>query len=116
VESYRVRVAYDRELADRIRTLVSGEPITEKTMFGGLAFMLNGNMSVSASGQGGLLARVDPALTDAMLTEPGAEPFEMGGRGAMVGWIRVDPAVLDDETLARWVGRGLTYARSLPPK
>jgi TfoX/Sxy family transcriptional regulator of competence genes len=110
-------MAYDEELANRLRTLLSAEPVVEKKMFGGLAFLLNGNMSVSASGQGGLLVRVDPDQTSTLLDEPGAEEFEMGGRGPMQGWLRVNPAVLDDEkTLSGWVQRGVAYARSLPPK
>jgi TfoX/Sxy family transcriptional regulator of competence genes len=110
-------VAYDEELADRIRELLSGESVTEKAMFGGLAFLVNGNMSVSASGQGGLLVRVDPEESDALLAEPGAEEFEMGNRGPMNGWLRVRPDVLADErVLTQWVRRGVTYARSLPPK
>jgi hypothetical protein len=86
-------------------------------MFGGLAFLLGGHMSVSASGQGGLLVRVDPADSDALLEEPGATLMQMGGRRPMDGWMRVAPeAVADDEALSRWVDRGLAYARSLPPK
>lgn len=110
-------MAYDDELADRIRELLAGEDIAEKAMFGGLAFLINGNMSVSASGQGGLLVRVDPDNTDALLSEPGVEEFEMGNRGPMKGWLRVRPDVLDDDrVLTQWVRRGVTYARSLPPK
>jgi TfoX/Sxy family transcriptional regulator of competence genes len=110
-------VAYDVELAERIRALIAGEPVQEKKMFGGLAFLLNGNMSVAASGQGGLMVRVDPAETDALLAEPGAAEFDMGGRGPMKGWLRVDDDVLgDDETLGAWVSRGVAYARTLPPK
>lgn len=110
-------MAYDHDLADRIRAVLAGEPVVEKTMFGGLAFLLAGNMSVAASGQGGLLVRVDPAQTDVLLSEPGAEEFDMGGRGPMKGWLRVDPAVLnDDEILGAWVSRGVAYARSLPAK
>ena len=110
-------MAYDEELANRIRTLVAAEPIREKAMFGGLAFLFHGNMSVAASGQGGLMVRIDPDQTDELLAEPGAEPFEMGNRGAMKGWLRVDAgAVEDDESLRTWVTRGLDYARSLPPK
>lgn len=110
-------MAYDAELANRIRELVAGEPtITEKRMFGGLAFMVGGNMAVSASGQGGLLLRVDPAQTDALLAEPHAQPFQMRGR-EMAGWLRVAPEGLRTRReLARWVGRGLGYASSLPPK
>jgi hypothetical protein len=86
-------------------------------MFGGLAFLLGGHMAVAASGQGGLMVRVEPSQTAALLAEPGAAPFEMGGRGAMDGWLRVSAdAVEADVTLARWVDRGLAYARSLPPK
>lgn len=110
-------MAYDHELADRIRELVATEPgLTEKQMFGGLAFLINGNMAVSASGQGGLLLRVDPAQTASLLREPHARPFEMRGR-EMDGWLRIDAeSVQADETLRRWVGHGVTYARSLPPK
>jgi TfoX/Sxy family transcriptional regulator of competence genes len=110
-------MAYDEQLAARIREHVSGEPVVEKKMFGGLAFLLGGHMAVAASGQGGLMVRVEPAETASLLEEPGAEPFEMGGRGGMKGWLRVTTdAVSDDEDLARWVDRGLAYARSLPPK
>lgn len=72
-------------------------------------------MSVAASGQGGLMVRVDPAQTEALLAEPGATEFDMG-RGPVTGWLRVSTDVLDDETLRAWVSRGVTYARSLPPK
>lgn len=110
-------VAYDEDLADRLRTMVSQERPTEKKMFGGLAFLVGGHMSVAASGQGGLLVRVEPSQTEALLAEPGAEEFEMGGRGPMVGWLRVRADVLDDDrTLQAWVDRGVRYARSLPPK
>lgn len=110
-------MAYDEDLAERIRRLVQEEPgLTEKKMFGGLAFLINGNMSVSASGQGGLLLRADPEQTDALLDEPHAEPFVMRGR-AMDGWLRVDSAGLERrDDLERWVSRGVSYARSLPPK
>src|SRR3954451_23846109 len=85
-------------------------------MFGGLAFLVGGNMSVSASGQGGLLLRVDPAETDALAAKPHAGPFEMRGR-AMDGWLRVDPEGLKTKRqLEPWVRRGVAYARSLPPK
>jgi TfoX/Sxy family transcriptional regulator of competence genes len=110
-------MAYDHGLADRIRDLVAAERVQEKKMFGGLAFLVGGNMSVAASGQGGLMVRVDPSVADELLAEPGAEEFEMGERGPMKGWLRVSPDVLADEkTLATWVTRGVTYARSLPPK
>jgi len=110
-------MAYDEDLANRLREALAGERVTEKKMFGGLAFLIGGNMSVSASGQGGLLVRVDPDQTDALLREPGAEEFDMGGRGPMKGWLRVNPSVLDDDkTLGTWVKRGVAYAKSLPPK
>jgi TfoX/Sxy family transcriptional regulator of competence genes len=109
-------MAYDEDLADRIRAMLAGEPVVEKKMFGGLAFLLGGNMSVAASGQGGLMVRVDPAETAALLAEPGAEEFEMRGR-AMAGWLRVNgPLLDDDEVLQAWVDRGVAYARSLPSK
>jgi TfoX/Sxy family transcriptional regulator of competence genes len=110
-------LAYDEELADRLRELLSGEHVVEKKMFGGLAFLIGDNMSVAASGQGGLLVRVDPAEDEALLAEPGAAPMEMGGRGPMKGWLRVSPDVLEaDEVLAAWVARGVGYAKTLPPK
>ena len=109
-------MAYDEDLADRIRAALDGVPVTEKKMFGGLAFLVGGNMSVAASGQGGLMVRVDPEQTGTLLREPGAAEFEMGGRGAMKGWLRVNADVLDDDTLQAWVDRGVAYARSLPPK
>jgi TfoX/Sxy family transcriptional regulator of competence genes len=109
-------VAYDEDLADRIRAVLDGESAVEKKMFGGLAFLVGGNMSVAASGQGGLMVRVDPEQTMALLHEPGAAEFEMGGRGAMKGWLRVSADVLDDRTLQTWVDRGVSYARSLPAK
>ena len=110
-------MAYDQELAARIRAHVGDRPgLTEQKMFGGLAFLLGGHMAVAASGQGGLLVRVEPAQTEALLAEPGAAPMEMGGRGPMKGWLQVAPAVLDDATLRAWVDRGVRYAGTLPPK
>lgn len=110
-------MAYDEELADRIREVVQGEPdLTEKAMFGGLAFLVGGNMAVSASGQGGMLLRCDPAQTEDLVTHQHVQRFEMRGR-EMDGWLRVDPAAVDTEAdLRQWVSRGVTYARSLPPK
>ena len=110
-------MAYDETLAARIRELVSGERgLSEKKMFGGLAFLVDGNMSVSASGQGGLLVRVDPDESHALTKKPGVTLMEMGGR-SMAGWLRVDPdAVRTKKQLAAWVDRGVGYARSLPPK
>ncbi len=110
-------MAYDEDLADRIRTLLGRqEAVTERRMFGGLAFMVNGNMAVAASGQGGLLLRVDPAETDSLVREDGVTRFQMRGR-EMDGWVRVDPsATTSDEELSRWVQVGVSYAASLPSK
>jgi TfoX/Sxy family transcriptional regulator of competence genes len=110
-------MAYDEELAARIRALVSGEPdLTEKKMFGGLAFLVGGNMAVAASSQGGILVRVDPAESDALVAGSKARPMEMRGR-QMAGWLRVDAEdVRTEDELATWVGRGTAYARSLPAK
>jgi hypothetical protein len=110
-------VAYDEELAERLRgALATERGVTEKKMFGGLAFLIGGHMAVSASGQGGLLLRVDPAQTEALASEPNAARFVMRGR-EMDGWLRVDPAgVASDGELQRWVDLGVAYARSLPPK
>lgn len=111
------RMAYDQDLANRIRELIAGQPdVTEQRMFGGLAFLVAGNMSVSASGQGGLMVRVDPQGTDALLAMPHTRPFEMRGR-EMRGWLRVDPdGVRTKRQLQPWVERGVGYARTLPPK
>ncbi len=110
-------MAYDEDLANRIREIVLSEPgVVEKKMFGGLAFLIDGNMSVSVSGQGGLLLRVDPEETDALLAKPHAHPFEMRGR-VMQGWLRVEAeGVKTKRQLERWVARGVAYARSLPKK
>ena len=110
-------MAYDEDLADRIRALIGAEPgLSEKRMFGGLAFLVNGNMSVSASGQGGLLLRADPARSAEYLAEPGVSLAVMGGR-EMAGWLRVDSGtVAADEALHRWVAVGVAYARTLPSK
>jgi hypothetical protein len=110
-------MAYDEKLAARIREAVRGEPgVTEKAMFGGLAFLVGGNMAVSASGQGGMLLRCDPAQTETLVSAPGVGRFEMRGR-EMNGWLHVhDEAVRNDADLDRWVGLGVAYARSLPPK
>jgi TfoX/Sxy family transcriptional regulator of competence genes len=110
-------MAYDVELAERVRAVVQGEPgLTEKRMFGGLAFLVHGHMAVSASSQGGLLLRVDPAETASLLDEPQVRRFEMRGR-AMDGWLHLDAEVVDSEDdLRRWVSHGVRYARSLPPK
>jgi TfoX N-terminal domain len=110
-------MAYDEDLADRIRALVRDEPeMTEQKMFGGLAFLIGRNMAVAASGQGGILVRVDPEQSDELVATTSAEPMEMRGR-QMHGWLRVAAEdVSDDSELATWVARGTAYARSLPPK
>jgi TfoX/Sxy family transcriptional regulator of competence genes len=110
-------MAYDVDLAERIRAVVQTEPgLTEKSMFGGLAFLIDGNMAVSASSRGGLLLRVDPAKTESLASEPHVGRFEMRGR-EMDGWLRVDAvAVEGDDDLLRWVSHGVIYARSLRPK
>ncbi len=110
-------MAYDLDLADRLREVLATERgLTEKAMFGGLAFLLGGNLAVSASGRGGLLLRVDPARTDDLVREPHVGRFEMRGR-AMNGWLRVDAAAVEtDADLRRWVAEGVSYARSLPPR
>lgn len=110
-------MAYDEELARRVRVLVgSGADVTEQKMFGGLAFLIGGNMAVAASGQGGLLVRVDPAQSERLVATSAARPMEMRGR-PMQGWLRVGAGdVRTDRELAEWVERGTTYARSLPAK
>ena len=110
-------MAYDEDLANRIRELLGGDAdVTEKRMFGGLAFLTGGHMAVAVSGKGGLMVRVDPAETDVLCQRPGSGPFEMRGR-ALDGWVRVEAdAVRTRRGLEPWVKRGATYARSLPPK
>jgi TfoX/Sxy family transcriptional regulator of competence genes len=110
-------MAYDEDLANRLRELLAGEDaITEKKMFGGLAFLLHGNMTVSASGKGGLLARIEPADTDDALARPHVTRMEMAGR-SMDGWIRVAPdGVRTKRQLSSWVNRSLAFVRTLPPK
>jgi TfoX N-terminal domain len=110
-------MAYDEDLADRIRELVAGEQgVTEQQMFGGLAFLLGGNMAVAASGQGGLLVRVDPATSDDLVATTPAEEMVMRGR-PMQGWLRVGPdEVRTLRDLRAWVDRGTSYAGSLPVK
>ena len=110
-------MAYDEELADRIRELIGKERgLSEKKMFGGLAFLIGGNMAVAASGQGGLLVRVDPDRSDRLVASSEAYPMEMRGQ-KMQGWLRVDAGnVRTKRQLASWVERGVAFARSLPSK
>jgi TfoX/Sxy family transcriptional regulator of competence genes len=110
-------MAYDEDLANRLRELLAGEAgLTEQKMFGGLAFLIGGNMAIAASGEGGVLVRADPAQSAKLVESGPAEPMRMRGR-EMAGWLRVD---IDDlrqkRQLARWVKIGADYARSLPPK
>jgi TfoX/Sxy family transcriptional regulator of competence genes len=110
-------MAYDEDLANRIRELIGTEDgLTEQRMFGGLAFLIGGNMSVAASGRGGLMVRVDPAEGEALAAKPHAGPMVMRGR-KMAGWLRVDDeGVRTKRRLEPWVRRGVAYARTLPPK
>jgi TfoX/Sxy family transcriptional regulator of competence genes len=110
-------MAFDEDLANRIRELVGTQPdLTETKMFGGLAFLVGGNMAIAASGQGGVLVRVDPAQTDSLVAKTPAHVAVMQGR-EMPGWLRVDADdVRTKRQLAKWVELGTSYARSLPPK
>ena len=110
-------MAYDERLAERVRELLAAESgVSEKRMFGGLAFLLDGNMAVAASSQGGLLVRVGPDAFDDALARKGASPMEMRGR-PMMGWVRVAPDALTRKPqLESWVRRGLGFARTLPSK
>jgi TfoX/Sxy family transcriptional regulator of competence genes len=109
-------VAYDEQLAELVREVLSGEPgLSEKRMFGGLGFLINGHLAVSASGQGGLLLRVDPAESERLVADANASRAVMRGR-EMDGWLRIDTDGLPDTELERWIGRGVSFARSLPAK
>jgi TfoX/Sxy family transcriptional regulator of competence genes len=110
-------MAYDEKLADRVRAMIGDrDDVTEQRMFGGLSFLIAGNMSVGVSGQGGLMVRLEPSDTEEALKEPGAQSFEMRGR-SMDGWLRVSADVLgDDDDLRHWVDVGVGYASTLPPK
>ncbi|MET3961003.1 TfoX/Sxy family transcriptional regulator of competence genes [Marmoricola sp. OAE513] len=110
-------MAYDEELADRIREVSQGEPgLSEKRMFGGLAFLVDGNMAVAPSSKRDLMVRIDPARGEELLARDHVEPMEMGGK-EMGGWLRVGtPALTTDDALAEWVEVGFDYARTLPPK
>ncbi len=110
-------MTYDEVLAQRVRDLATGTPnLTERKMFGGLAFLVGGNMAIAASGQGGLLVRVDPEESSALVATTQAELMVMRGR-PMEGWLRVaSEDVETKQSLASWVKRGLVYAASLPAK
>jgi TfoX/Sxy family transcriptional regulator of competence genes len=110
-------MAYDEDLAHRIRECLEDEPhVVERAMFGGLAFLIDGNMAVSASGRGGLMLRVDPAESSSLAAQPHVDRMVMRGR-EMDGWLRIDPdGVRTKRDLQRWVKIGVSYARSLPSK
>lgn len=110
-------MAFDPNLADRIRELAAAESgLDEKRMFGGLAFLINGNMAVAATREGGLMVRVARGDSDKLLQRDHVEPMMMGGR-EMRGWLRIaGPGVKTKRQLQSWVARGIEYARSLPPK
>jgi len=110
-------MAYDEDLADRIRELLAADTaMSEQRMFGGLAFLIEGNMSVAASGQGGLLVRVDPATASELVDGVDVTPMVMRGR-EMRGWLNVTAdAVRSADRLEAWVTRGVSYARTLPAK
>jgi TfoX/Sxy family transcriptional regulator of competence genes len=110
-------MAYDEDLAGRIRELLAGEPdVAEKKMFGGLAFLVGGNMAIAASGQGGVLVRVAPEQSDGLVATTNARVAVMRDR-PMPGWLRVDAEdVAASDELAAWVERGSSYARALPAK
>ena len=110
-------MAYDEHLAHRVRELVWDEPdLVEKRMFGGLAFLVGGHLAVAVSGNGGLMVRVGPAASDALLADPQVSPMQMHGR-ATTGWIRVSPEGIDEDThLQAWVARALDVVYALPPK
>lgn len=109
-------MAFDEALAARVRSLVAGRAgLVEKKMFGGLAFLLNGNMSVGVH-RGDLIVRIDPAQAESALKQPGARVFDITGR-PMKGWLLVSGAALSEKkALAAWVERGIAYAGSLPAK
>ncbi|KAB1908370.1 TfoX/Sxy family protein [Micromonospora sp. AMSO31t] len=110
-------MAYDEDLANRVRELLGREPgLAEKRMFGGLAMMVRGNMAVVVRGAGGLMVRVDPGESERLEAEPGAQATVMRGR-PMRGWITVDPSACEgDADLARWVDRGVRFTGTLPAK
>ena len=110
-------MAYDEELAFRVRAMLDdADGLTERAMFSGLAFLLDGNMAIVVSGRGGLMARVDRGEAERLIGDPGVAPFEMRGK-PMAGWLRVDAdAVNEDAELRPWVERCVAFTRSLPPK
>ena len=110
-------MAYDEDLASRIRELLAGDSdVREMRMFGGLAFLVGGHMAIAASRNGGVMVRADPAVSEHLMATTPARPVEMRGR-AMPGWLRVlGDSVRTRAELAEWVELGIAYARSLPPR
>ena len=108
-------MAYDEDLAERVRDELGGAGVTERKMFGGLGFMVDGHMAVAARRGGDLMVRADPTTAEEWIDGEVVRPMEMRGR-PISGWLIVTIDALDDATLATWVGRGAAYARSLPPK
>src|SRR5947209_2293968 len=110
-------MAFDMNLADRIRNVLKQEEgLTEKKMFGGLAFLINGNMTIAVSAQGGILVRINPSHSKEILESTSAKMMEMRGR-SMPGWVRVSSEYIqDDSSLSKWIERALIYAHSLPSK
>ena len=109
-------MAYDEELADRIRLLMGSRRPVEKKMFGGLTFLLHGHMTLAVSGSDGILVRVPPEQTDALRSEPGVHPFVMRDK-PMTGWLRIGPDVLEDDAVLRgWTERAVAHVEALPPK
>jgi hypothetical protein len=108
-------VAFDEELADRVRDVLGGQAgLSEKRMFGGLGFLVNGNMACAVMSKGGLMVRVGPEAHPAAVLQDGVSAFEMGGR-TMAGWVVVHPRVLTGaDALLDWVDQGLAFARALP--
>ena len=110
-------MGYSEELAERVREALGARPgVTERKMFGGLGWMVNGNMAVGAMSDGGLLVRLEPEDAERAWREPGAGPFGREGAKPMKGFVRVDAEDLGDEALAGWVDAGADFAQSLPPK
>jgi len=110
-------MGYDEDVADRIRVAIQDtDGVSEKRMFGGLAFLVHGRLAVAVSGEGGLMVRVPPEDTESLLAEDGTAPMEMRGR-ELGGWLRVEPAAVEaDRPLQRWVDLGVRRAESLPAK
>jgi TfoX/Sxy family transcriptional regulator of competence genes len=119
VWGYAARMAYDERLAEEVRErlrVATGGALTEKAMFGGLAFMVDGHLTIGASRTGGLLVRTDPADADEVLALEGVEPMVNAGR-KMPGWVFVAADVIRDEgSLDDWIERSLGYVTTLPPK